>query len=130
MAGTKQTIVTSLKTGSYAIIDGVACRVNKIETSKPGKHGHAKCRIDANSLIDNSRKIIVLPGHDKIDVPIIDKKSAQVLNINDDIANVMDEESYETFDLKIPEDLKGKVVEGSTIIYWQILEDKVLKEVK
>lgn len=130
MAGTKQTIVTSLKSGSYAVIDGVACRVNKIETSKPGKHGHAKCRIDASSLIDNSKKIIVLPGHGKIDVPIIDKKSAQVLSINDSIANVMDEESYETFDLKIPEDLKEKVVEGSTVIYWQILEDKILKEVK
>ncbi len=130
MAETKQINVTSLKSGSYVIIDGVACKVNKIEISKSGKHGHAKCRIDASSLIDNSRKVIVLPGHDKVDVPIIEKKNAQVLSVNDDTANVMDEENYETFDLKIPEDLKEKIVEGASVVYWIILEDKVIKEVK
>lgn len=130
MSETRQTIVTSLKVGSYAVVDGVACRVNKIEISKPGKHGHAKCRIDASSLTDGSRKVIVLPGHDKIDVPIIDKKSAQVLSVNGDMANVMDDESYETFDIKIPDDLKEKVSEGKTVLYWDILGDKVLKEVK
>jgi len=130
MAETKQTNVTSLKAGNYVIIDKVACRVNKIETSKTGKHGHAKCRIDASSLIDGSRKVIVLPGHEKVDVPIVEKKNAQVLSVNDNIANVMDEESYETFDLKIPEDLKDKVVDGVSVTYWIILEDKVMKEVK
>lgn len=130
MAETKQAIVTSLKPGSYIIIDGVACKINKIETSKTGKHGHAKCRIDASSLIDNSRKVIVLPGHDKIDVPIIEKKGAQVLSVNEGRATVMDEKSYETFELKIPEELKEQCKEGSNIIYWEILNDKVLKQVK
>lgn len=130
MAGTKQGSVSNLKPGSYMVIDGVACKVNKIETSRPGKHGHAKCRIDTTSLIDGSRKVVVLPGHDKIDVPIIDKKNAQVLSVNDNMANVMDEDSYETFDLKIPEDLKSKVIEGVSVTYWVILEDKVMKEVK
>ncbi|MBU2639975.1 MAG: translation initiation factor IF-5A [Nanoarchaeota archaeon] len=130
MSGTKQTIVTSLKPGNYIVIDGVACKVNRIETSRPGKHGHAKCRIDASSLTDNSRKQIVLPGHDKIDVPIIDKKSAQVLSVNDDVANVMDEETYETFDVEIPEELKGKVEAGISVLYWDILGEKVLKQLK
>ena len=100
MADTKQAIVTSLKQGSYIIIDGIACRINKVETSRPGKHGHAKCRISADSLIDGSRKVIVLPGHDKIDVPIIEKKNAQVLSIQGEMATVMDEKTYETFELK------------------------------
>jgi len=130
MAGTKQGSVGNLKPGSYIMIDDVACKVNKIETSRPGKHGHAKCRIDASSLIDGGKKVIVLPGHDKIDVPIIDKKSAQVLSISGDNANVMDEGSYETFDIKIPEEFKGRVVEGVSVIYWDILGDKILKEVK
>lgn len=130
MAGTKQGSVSGLRPGSYIVIEGVACKVNKIETSRPGKHGHAKCRLDASSLIDGGKKVIVLPGHDKIDVPIIDKKNAQVLSISGDTANVMDEESYETFDLKIPDNLKGKVVEGITVTYWIILDDKVMKEIK
>ncbi|MBW2993725.1 translation initiation factor IF-5A, partial [Candidatus Woesearchaeota archaeon] len=37
----------SLKTGSYVLVDGVACRVVNIQTSRPGKHGHAKMRVDA-----------------------------------------------------------------------------------
>lgn len=130
MAETRQAIVTSLKPGNYIIIDGVACKVNKIDTSKTGKHGHAKCRIDASSLIDNSKKVIVLPGHDKIDVPIVEKKNAQILSVHGDIATVMDEKTYETFELKVPEELKGQVKEGVGIIYWEILDDKVIKQVK
>lgn len=130
MAGTKQAIVTSLKKGSYIIIDGIPCKITKIETSRPGKHGHAKCRISADSFIDGNRKIIVLPGHDKIDVPIIEKKNAQVLSIHQNVATVMDEKTYETFELKIPEELKDRVKEGVTVTYWEVLEDKVMKEVK
>ena len=130
MSGTKQSTVTSLKPGSYIVVEGVACKVNKIETSRPGKHGHAKCRIDSSSLIDGSKKIIVLPGHDKIDVPIIDKKTAQVLSVSGDMANIMDEGNYETFDIKIPADLKSKVTEGVSVIYWDILGDKILKQIK
>ena len=130
MAEVRQAIVTSLKPGGYIIIDGVACKINKIDTSKTGKHGHAKCRIDASSLIDNSRKVIVLPGHDKIDVPIVEKKNAQVLSILGDTATVMDEKTFETFELKIPDELKNQVKEGVGIIYWEIMDDKIIKEVK
>jgi translation elongation factor P/translation initiation factor 5A len=42
----------------------------------------------------------------------------------------MDSETYETFDLAIPEEMKDEVVEGSTILFWQILEDRVMKQVK
>tara|TARA_Y100000034_G_C6869095_1_gene396507 strand:+ start:690 stop:1088 length:399 start_codon:yes stop_codon:yes gene_type:complete len=130
MAGTKQTTATSLKPGSYLVIDGHACKVTKIDTSRPGKHGHAKCRISATSVFDGSRKVAVLPGHDKVEVPLIEKKNAQILSVTGDTANVMDEESFETFDLEIPEELKGQVKEGVNIIYWDILDKKMMKEVK
>jgi len=130
MVGTKQVIITTLKPGNYIVVDGVACRINKIDTSRPGKHGHAKCRIDVSSLTDGSRKVTVLPGHDRIDVPIIDKENAQVLSIQGDMANVMDEKTFETFDLKIPEELKGKISEGVNIIYWDVLDQKIMKEVR
>ena len=71
-----------------------------------------------------------MPGHDNIEVPIVEKKTAQVLSIQGNTANVMDSETYETFDLKIPEELKAEVVEGVNVLYWIILEDKVMKQVK
>lgn len=130
MTEIKQVQITSLKPGRYVVIDGIACRVNKMDISKPGKHGHAKCRVEAVGLIRGEKKVIVLPGHDKIDSPVIEKKSAQVLSVHGDIANVMDEENFETFDLKIPEELEGKIESGAKILYWMVLDERVLKEIK
>lgn len=120
----------SLKPGRYVMIDDVPCVVRNIEIAKTGKHGHAKCRIEAISLINDEKKIIISPAHDKVDVPIVDKRDAQVLSIAGDKANVMDMTSYETFDLKIPEELKDKLKEGVQIMYWSMMGQKVIKQVK
>ncbi|MFP4403244.1 MAG: translation initiation factor IF-5A [Nanoarchaeota archaeon] len=122
--------IGTLQKGAYVIIDGVACKVSDTQTSRPGKHGHAKVRMQAVGLIDGKKREIVKPGHDSIEVPLIDKRNAQVLTIQDDMANVMDSETFETFDLKIPEELKEEVQEGVTVLYWTILNDKVMKQVK
>ena len=98
---TKIQSVGSLQKGSYVILDGAACRVADIQVSRPGKHGHAKVRLTAVGLVDGKKRVTVMPGHDNVDVPIVEKKSAQVLSIQGDAANVMDSESYETFDLAI-----------------------------
>jgi len=126
----KQTDVGSLKKGNYVIIDGTACIVKDTQSSRPGKHGHAKVRLEAVSMVGDVKKIIVAPSHNKIDVPIVTKHSAQILSISNDAANVMDTETYETFDLKIPDELKSQVKEGKEIIYWKILGEKAMKQVK
>ena len=130
MGEIKQNHAVSLKKGSYMIIDGRAYVVRDNQTSRPGKHGHAKCRIVAVGIIDDQKKIVVLPGHDNVQVPIIEKKTAQVLSVSGDTANVMDSESYETFDIKIPKDLKSEVKEGKQVSYWVVLNDKLIKQVK
>ena len=127
---TKLVHATGLKIGGYVIFDEVACKISSIQTSRPGKHGHAKCRIEAIGLVGAKKIIKIIPGHDNVEVPIIEKKTAQVLSVHGDSANVMDVESYETFDLKIPSELNGQIVEGSNILYWTILDDKVIKQVK
>ena len=115
---TKIQSVGSLQKGSYVILEGAACKAVDMQVSRPGKHGHAKVRLTAVGLVDEKKRIVVMPGHDSVEVPIIEKKSAQVLSIQGNIANVMDSESYETFDLSIPEELKGQVVEGVNVMYW------------
>jgi len=127
---TKLASVGSLQKGSYVVVDGVACKVVDTQTSRPGKHGHAKVNLMAVGLIDGKKRNLVLPGHDNVEVPIIEKKTAQVLSISGDNANVMDSETYETFDLKIPEDLKGQVTEGMNVLYWEILDSRIMKQVK
>src|SRR3989338_6925617 len=120
----------SLQKGGYVVLDGEACKVVDIQISKSGKHGHAKVRFTAMGLVDGKKRIEVLPAHDNVEVPIIEKKSAQVLSVNGDSANVMDSENYETFDLEIPEELKGQVAEGSNVMYWGIMDKKVMKQLK
>ena len=127
---TKFSSVGSLQKGNYVIIDGVACKVIDTQTSRPGKHGHAKVRLTGIGLIDGKKRVTVMPGHDNIEVPIVDKRNAQVLSISRNKANVMDSETYETFELEIPEELKGDAVEGCNVLYWVILDQKVMKQVK
>lgn len=119
-----------LKKGSGIVIDGVACTVTDVSVSRPGKHGHAKVNLMAVGMIDGRKRNLVMPGHDNVEVPIIGKNNAQVLSVSDDMANVMDSESYETFDIAIPKELQGEVTAGCTILYWQILTDKVMKAIK
>ena len=127
---TKQVVVSSLKKGNTIVFDGKACVIRDIQVGKSGKHGHAKARIEAVSLLDDQKIIKVMPGGDKVEVPIIEKKTAQVLSINGDKANVMDMESFETFDLKIPEELRDQVKDGIQVIYWIMLDQKVIMQIK
>ena len=130
MADTKMIGANQVQKGSFIILDGAACKVVDVEISKPGKHGHSKVRISAVGLVDDKKRMFVMPGHDNVEVPLIEKRTAQVLSVHGDMANVMDSETYETFDLKIPEEFKQQVVEGTSVLYWTILNEKVIKQVK
>lgn len=130
MAGDKKHVATSsLKKGSYILVDDIASVVTDISISRPGKHGHAKANIMAAGMIDGKKRNMVTGDHE-VEAPIINKKNAQVLNVTGDHANVMDSESYETFDMAIPEELQGKVSEGAVVVYWEIMYDKVMKQIK
>jgi len=127
---TKSVSVGSISKGSYLIIDGVPCRCVDVQISKAGKHGHAKSRITAVGVLDGKKRIWMSPTHDHVDVPIVDKRNASVLSISGNKANVMDSETFETFDLEIPLELQGQVSEGASVAYWVIMGDKVMKQVK
>ncbi len=121
---------TSLKPGRYVIFDGKACVIRSVQISKPGKHGHAKCRVEAVTVIGDQKIIKVIPGHDNVEVPIIEKETAQILSIKGEVATVMDMKTYETFELPIPEELKKEIKEGSQVLYWTMMGQKVMKQVK
>ncbi len=120
----------TLQKGRYIVIDGAACIVVDNKHSKPGKHGSAKANIAAVGMLDGKRRNIVGPAAENVEVPVIAKKNAQLLSITGDSANVMDMESFETFDLPIPEELKDVVSVGAVVVYWVILDDRVMKSLK
>jgi translation initiation factor 5A len=109
--------VRELKVNRYIVIDDEPCKIVSITTSKPGKHGEAKARIEAIGIFDEQKRSVVYPVRHKVAVPIIDKRVGQVLSITGDTVQLMDMETYETFEMKIPEDLKNSLQPGKEVQY-------------
>jgi len=121
--------IGELKEGSFILIEDIPCKVVDVTKSKPGKHGSAKIRLEAQGLVDDKRRSIVMRADERVEIPIIDKRNAQVVSITENKANCMDLETFEMFELEIPPEYQGKVIEGATILYWDI-GVKMLKGVK
>jgi len=118
------------KPGSYLMIDGEPCRVTNFSKSKPGKHGAAKVRLEGVGLFDDKKRVLMKPADSNVDIPVIEKKKAQVLSVSGDIAQLMDLDSYETFDASVPEELKGKLDSGIEVLYWQFEGKLQIREIR
>ncbi|MBU0497596.1 MAG: translation initiation factor IF-5A [Candidatus Thermoplasmatota archaeon] len=122
--------VRFLKVNRYMIIDDEPCKIMSITTSKPGKHGEAKARIEAVGIFDGQKRSVVHPVKHKIHVPIIDKRNAQVLSLmGDSTVQLMDLETYETFEMPIPDEYKGQLVPGGEVNYLETLGKKKITRI-
>jgi len=124
------TVIKNLKKGSFILIDDDPCRVESISSGKSGKHGASKTRVEGIGLFDGRRRSIVKPSGDKVDVPIINKKKAQVLAISGNRVQLMDLSDYSMFELDIPEELKDKLNSGEEINYYELAGIRTLKQLK
>ncbi len=124
---TKLIEASQAKPGVTIIIDGVACTVRTNDTSKTGKHGHTKCRIEAIGVLDGKKKVIVAAGSDRFDCPMIIRENGQILSIMGDKASIMDMKSFETLEIQIPEELKAVLKDGDQIEYWDVEGVKLIK---
>jgi translation initiation factor 5A len=124
--------VGDLKIGSYAIVNGEPSRIASIQKSKPGKHGSAKFRCTAISLFSGRKQSFVSSTDSNIQIPIVDKRSAQVVSIGPQIVQLMDLETYEIFDLNTPEEeeIKSKLDNGKEVEYWNIMDKYKIQRVK
>lgn len=129
----KTAAIKDCKPGSYIVIEGEACKVVSMIKSKPGKHGSAKVRLDAIGIFDDKKRSLLKPAGATVDVPIIEKKKAQVISISGDIVQLMDLQTYETFECSIPAEFRERITpgsEGAEVMYWQIGNKKQIKEVR
>jgi translation initiation factor 5A len=111
----EQAEVRTLKEGRFMLIDDEPCKIDSISKSKPGKHGAAKARIEGKSIFTGSKKTYMGSVTDKIWVPVMDRRSAQILAIMGDQVQIMDADSFETFELPIG-DVEG-VEAGKDCVY-------------
>ncbi len=118
-----------LKPGKYVMIDGEPCKVVEVSTSAPGKHGSAKMRVVGIGIFDNQKRSLFGSTGDDVEAPIIERKRGQVISVSGDSAQIMDATTYETFDIAIPEDLKGQVDAGLEVEYIEAVGRKLLTRV-
>jgi translation initiation factor 5A len=118
---------SELKIGSFVLIEGETYAVRSMDISKTGKHGAHKCRFDAISVMTGKKKMMMCPGDDRFEVPMIDKRKAQVLAITPNGVSLMDSESFENFELPIPEEFTGQIKDGMSIEYWDMEGVKLIK---
>ena len=112
---------TEAKSGTNIIVDGMPCTVRSMDVSKTGKHGHSKCRFEAIGMINGQKKVFVVPGHDKLEVPLVEKKKGQVLSKSDGKVSLMDLESFETIEVPCyDQEVFEELEENGNCEYWNI----------
>jgi len=100
----EQTEVRELQEGNYVMIDDTPSIITAYSTSKPGKHGSAKARVEGQGVFDGGRKRnFTNPVDAKVWVPIITRKQGQVVSTGSGEMQVMDLETYETFTMRVPD---------------------------
>jgi len=101
----EQKEVRDLQEGNYVMIDDAACKISSYSTAKPGKHGSAKARIEGTGVFDGQKRSLSQPVDAKVWVPIIERKQGQVVSVeSDDVAQVMDLDTYETISIRVPDE--------------------------
>jgi translation initiation factor 5A len=124
--------VGDLKVGSYAMVDGEPSRIMSLQKSKSGKHGSAKYRCSAISLFDGSKRSFVSPVDASINIPIVEKNPAQIVSMGDSSLQLMDLETYEVFEVAMPDDkdIVAKLAAGKEVEYWKIMGRYKIQRVK
>lgn len=121
-----------LKKGNYFMLDGEVHRVIRDpQVSSPGKHGSAKIRVASENIFTGKKTSSTFPSSSTIDVPNIDKRTALVTHVTDLAVGLMDNESFESFEVPVPDDeeLAGKINPDANVEYWVILDKKRINKI-
>ncbi len=126
----EQNEIRNLKVNHYMMIDDEPCKIKSINTSKPGKHGEAKARIQGIGIFDGKKHSLISPVTHKVRVPIIDKRKGQVISIQGNEVKIMDMETYETFGLAVEDDeIMDKIEQGQEVDYLETVGKKKITRV-
>lgn len=125
----EQSEIRELKENRYMVIDDEPCKIKSIDTSKPGKHGEAKARIEAVGIFDNKKHSMISPVTHKVRVPIIDRRKGQVVSLSGNEANIMDLDNYQTFQITIDDDIRDEIEQGQEIRYLETMGKRKITQV-
>ncbi len=123
-------VAKEIKEGKYVLIDDIPCRVVEIESSKPGKHGAAKMRITGIGVFEGQKKTLLTPGDADVEVPIIERKNVQIMSVSGKNAQVMDQQTYEMYDIELPDEFIEQAAAGKEAELLEAMGRKKLERIK
>jgi translation initiation factor 5A len=67
----------------------------------------------------------------QIHIPLINKKTGQIISITGNTVQVMDSETFETIDVTlVDDDVKGKLENGQNVEYWVVMDKTKIMRIK
>mmetsp|Transcript_38733 Transcript_38733/g.61363 ORF Transcript_38733/g.61363 Transcript_38733/m.61363 type:complete len:157 (-) Transcript_38733:18-488(-) len=103
---------SDIRKGNYMIINDKPCKVLEMNTSSPGKHGHAKIHFVAMDLKRMKKIETIHPSTHMVQVPQSTKEELRLVSIDeDDMLAILERKDGEwREDVPIPTSLFGKGV--------------------
>ena len=120
MPGTDRVEIRTLKVGRFCVVDDHAYKILSISTSKPGKHGSAKARLELVSLFSSKKISHVGTVTDKIHVPMIEKGTAVVTHMEGDEVHAMNMRDHSMMILPMEPELN--IEPGKEIMWMEALD--------
>ncbi|KOS21445.1 Eukaryotic translation initiation factor 5A-2 [Escovopsis weberi] len=102
---------SALRKNGHVVIKGRPCKIVDMSTSKTGKHGHAKVHLVAIDIFTNKKYEDLCPSTHNMDVPVVTRKEYPLIHIEDGYLILMNEDSSEKADVKVPEGELGRQIE-------------------
>ncbi len=106
--------------GAYFKVRNDIYKLKRKELIAVGTHSHTKLKFFAKALFGGGEKDFTFGHTDNVEILDISKKRGQIISIEGKRAQVMDSESYETFDAEITDDVTDNLVEGGPTSFIQI----------
>jgi translation initiation factor 5A len=95
----------SLRKGGFIMLHGEPCRIKQLNWASPGKHGSGKIRVVGMGVFDNRHREEIVGSQDNAPVPMIEKPTLLLVDLEDDYMVVMTEAGKERTDLRLSRDV-------------------------
>ncbi|KAL8673258.1 MAG: hypothetical protein Q9168_002296 [Polycauliona sp. 1 TL-2023] len=95
---------SSLRKNGFVCIKNRPCKIVDMSTSKTGKHGHAKVHLVAIDIFTGKKLEDLCPSTHNMDVPNVQRKEYQLLDVSDDgFLSLMSDDGDTKDDVKTPD---------------------------
>ncbi|XP_006813641.1 eukaryotic translation initiation factor 5A-1-like [Saccoglossus kowalevskii] len=101
---------SSLRKNGHVLLKGRPCKIVEMSTSKTGKHGHAKVHMVGIDLFTQKKYEDICPSTHNMNVPIVNRKDFQLLDIVDGYLSLLEDDSSVRDDIKNPSNELGKEI--------------------